>query len=195
VALFNYFDSPAWSAESKEGYRRLLREIGSLETMAGKSRRQVVTYCDQWATGEPGGTSLPRSCAHDYGEEFRVPIGPDLLPGQRAQVRVAARVGFEPIAPDVQVRVNDVLCVARGEVSMPPGFQEPRPYWDAPTEGIHTYKMHGYDVPEGALHRGDNVIEVRNQDQQAIELVWVEVAISDQRGSLDRDPIESAAWV
>lgn len=191
VALFNYFDSPAWSDESKERYRRLLREIGSLEAMAGKSRRQIVTYCDQWATGEAGAFSLPRSCAHDYGEEFRVPVGP----GQRAQVRVAARVGAEAVAPNVQMRVNGAPCSPQGEVAMPAGFQKPMPYWDAPAEGIRPYKMHGYDVPEGALHRGDNAIEVRNRDQRDITLIWVEVAISDTSGSLAAQPIESAAWV
>jgi hypothetical protein len=78
---------------------------------------------------------------------------------------------------------------------MPAGFQKPMPYWDAPAEGIRPYRMHGLDVPEGALHRGDNVIEVRNQDQQEVTLIWLEVAISDTSGRFGPDPIESAAWV
>ena len=118
-----------------------------------------------------------------------MPVGPGLLPGQGDQVRIAARGGAEAIAPNAHVRANGAHCSPRGEIAMLPGFQEAMPYWDPPAEGIRPYKMHGYDVPEVALHRGDNVIEMGNQDPHEIALIGAEIATRDESGSPQPDPI------
>jgi hypothetical protein len=191
VYLFNTFYSPAWDPVQKEQYRRLISQIGSLETMAGKSRRHILTYCDQWASGEPKASALPRTCAKDYGEEFRMPLGPDLLPDQRAEVRIAAQVAGEPVLPRCSVRLNGVECLHIGEISMPAGFRKGAPYWDVPEDRIRPYRMQGYAVPEAAFHRGDNVIEVRNREERPITLIWVEVAVSETSGSISQAPADS----
>ena len=57
IYLFNYFDmgpeaaSDSALAISPRNYLALLREAGSVKTMAGKPRRHVVTYSDTWAPG------------------------------------------------------------------------------------------------------------------------------------------------
>ena len=77
------------------------------------------------------------------------------------------------------------------EISMPAGFQQGAPYWDAPEEGIRPYLMQGYAVPQAAIHRGDNVIEVRNREERPITVIWVEVAVSDTSGSISQDRADS----
>ena len=191
IYLFNCMDDPGWGDDQKASYRQFLREIGSLETMATKSRRHLVTYCDQGATGEAMPRALPRACACDYGEEFRLNVGPAPQSGQRAQVRLAARIDDQPVAPNAAVRVNGAPCPHRGEVALPRGFQKPMPLWDVPEDRIHPYRMQAYDVPENVLHRGDNVIEIRNQDEEEITIIWVEIAISDTDGHISQNPIES----
>jgi hypothetical protein len=167
IYLFNYMDSDTTIA-SREEYHQLLREVGSLESMAGKPRRHVVTYADTWAPGEPQAIALPRSCGPGGLAEFRLPTGPAPLPGQSVQVRLGvepANAPADPLLPPLAkggsggVRVNGEPCPFAGGVSNLPG----------PT--------HAYDVPVGVLHRGDNVIEVRNSASDEKRIVWMEIAL------------------
>jgi hypothetical protein len=161
IYLFNYMDSDT-TIESQEEYRQLLREVGSLETMAGKPRRHVVTYPDTWAPGEPQATALPRPCGTDRSVEFRILIGPAPLPGQSARVRMGLEHRDASVAEKLIVRVNGEVCSFAG--GMTPTGSRPGP-------------THAYGIPAGVLHRGYNVVEVRNDSGGEARLVWVEVAV------------------
>lgn len=159
IYLFNYMDSDTTIA-SKEEYHQLLREVGSLDTMAGKPRRHVVTYADTWAPGEPQALPLPRSLGPGGLAEFRLPTGPAPLSGQPVQVCLGL-AGTAPLAPeDLQVRVNGDWCAYAGK----PALGQVGP-------------THAFKVPAGMLRRGDNVIEVVNATAAEKQIVWVEVAL------------------
>jgi hypothetical protein len=155
IYLFNYMDSDT-TIESQEDYRQLLREVGSLETMAGKSRRHVVTYSDTWAPGEPQAIALPHPCAAGRSVEFRLPIGPTPLPGQSAQVRMGLEHGDASVSNELIVRVNGELCPFAGRIA---------------STGDRPGPTHAYDIPVGVLHRGYNVVEVRNDSHVEIRIV------------------------
>lgn len=161
IYLFNYMDSDT-TIESQEEYRQILREIGSLETMAGKSRRHVMTYADTWAPGEPQAIALPCSCPSGRSVEFRIPVGPAPLPGQQAQVRLGLERGDVSTSNKVVVRINGEFCPFAGGVPLANNRL-------GPTEA--------YNIPVSVLRRGYNVVEVRNESGEGIRFVWVEVAV------------------
>ena len=159
--LFNYMDCDT-AMESQEEYHQVLREAGSLETMAGKVRRHVVTYPDVCAPGEAraaalAGTHPPRGLA-----EFRLATGPAPLPAHPPQVPR----GGPPADGDLQVRVNGEACAAAGPMEAPAG----------PT--------HAWIIPSGVLHRGYNVVEARNASGVEQRIVWVEVGVGDVGANL-----------
>ncbi len=151
VYLFNYMDSQTAMADL-ENYPRLLREVGEIETMAGKRRRHVLTYSDTWAPGEPAAPPmLPVQGAEGRWSSFRIPTGP-----KPAQAFVL--LGFAGAA-SCAVRLNGEPCAAVGERTMP----VPAPA--AP--------MQAFRIPAAAMNRGYNLIEV--EWTSAGRLDWVEI--------------------
>ncbi len=98
VYLFNYMDSQT-AMEDVSNYPALLRECGSLQTLAGKPRRHIVTYSDTWAPGEPQGAQLPKTVRPGGWASFRLHVGPAL---QNAQLRLEIE-GPEPVHAEVHV--------------------------------------------------------------------------------------------
>lgn len=179
VYLFNYFDRQPGrptTAQSQAAYRQLVREVGSLATMAGKSRRHIVTYADHCAPGEAQAAALPCSCAPQRSVDFRVPIGPTPLSDQSGQVRLALEHAEGAAAGTLLVRVNGDLCSIAKEATLPSGWPEP---------------PHVYDLPAGTLHRGCNVVEVLNGLGAEIRLTWVELAISARGGAWPQSAVET----
>lgn len=159
IYLFNVMDD--------KGYRPLLREAGALESMAGKPRRHVVTFSDTWAPGEPRPSALPRPCARGRSAEFRVPVGPAPQPGQPVQVRLGLLPADPAPGGEIEVRVNGDTCAFAGALS--PAGSRPGP-------------THAYDVPAGALHRGNNVVHVGSRASAERQIVWVEIAVGAAEG-------------
>ena len=153
VYLFNYFDDDPGIADC---YAQLLKESGSLATLAGKPRRHVLTYPLPPAVGEAVGIALPAEMAADSWRDFRIATGP-----REAQARV--RMGVEGGDPSGwEVRVNGELCRAAGAD-------------DGLKPGVNTV-MHGYAVPATAMQNGSQVISVHAKS--AGRIVWVEMAIA-----------------
>jgi hypothetical protein len=159
VYLFNYMDSQTAMADL-HNYPALLREAGSLATLAGKPRRHVVTFADTWAPGEPQGQLLPASCAAGDWKEFRLHTGPVPAAGE-ARVVLCVTGGAEP-----EVYLNGTRCAARGEVA------PPAPRLDLPSLA--------WSIPAGALKPGPNLVEVRAVE--AITIRWVEIALGQFPG-------------
>jgi len=157
IYLFNYMDD---GAGGPPHYHALLREIGSLGTLAGKARRHVVTYADTWAPGEPRAYPLPARCSAGGWVALRLHTGPEPQSGQ-----VIAALGVEGGAVvgdgSLQVRVNGTPCQFTGTCEL----ARPRP-------DSHIY---GFAVPLAAVNRGYNLIEV--SPQREITLGWVEFSV------------------
>lgn len=107
VYLFNYMDSQTAMADAAN-YPALLRECGSLRTLAGKARRHVITYADTQAPGEPAAAQLPKTLEAGQWGSFRVHVGPALRRG-------AVRMSGEGVAK-LALRANGVECAAAGRV-------------------------------------------------------------------------------
>lgn len=160
IYLFNYMDSETTTADP-ENYPKLLRELGELETIEGKTRRHVLTYADTWAPGEPAAPPmLPLACAPGRRGEFRIPIGPKPRSGE-----VAVLIGVEE-APDSQgasweVRLNGERCQHQG----PRPMAQPAP----------PRPMIAFRAPVEAVNRGYNLVEV--SPASTGRLMWVEIAV------------------
>ena len=159
IYLFNYMDSQTAMADL-ENYPRLLREAGRAETLAGKSRRHVITFADTWAPGEPSAFPLPARIAAGRWHAFRVATGPVPASG-----KIAALLGAEKMtAADMaaaDLRLNGERLSPIGPVELP----RPRP--DSP--------VFGFEIPPRALRRGYNLLEFH--PERDCEIGWVEIAI------------------
>lgn len=190
VYLFNYMDRST-EAVGKDFMANVLTQLGSLDTLADKPRSHVVSYNSTCAPGKAAAFPLPYRCSR-YGyrpsPEFRVPIGPAPLPGQQASVRLGLEITDAPLdqgrcvtaygrrwhfgLPAIDAALARQLIVrVQGK---PCAFHEtlpPRPSDNGPT--------HAWRVPAGALHRGDNVIEISNYTETPAAIVWVEIHMGD----------------
>jgi len=170
--LFNYCYME--QSEDRRGtLTQLLGELGSLETLAEKRRRHIVTFKDFVAPGEPTQTSLPAVC----GPEKVIPAAQ--CPGNRAffRIYVASKprqaetyvyVGLSTTdpaetTPILEVRLNCMLCTLRPDV--------------LPPEPIHPVvgKMLSFAVPDAAVHDGYNLVEIAAD--KVTKIVWTELAL------------------
>jgi hypothetical protein len=175
IYLFNFMDNyPAGNmAESygasitAEVYRRMLSEIGSLDSMAEKPRRHVVTSPDVWAPNEKKSELLPCECRENERVLFRIQTGP--APRERQQGQVRLGVDSDELSGPIEftIYVNGSRFPLSGDMT--------------PTqEG--TEQLLAFDIPSGVLQRGENLVEIYNSSRISAHLVWVEVAISDSAG-------------
>ena len=158
IYLFNFMDSET-AIDDLHNYKTLLSEVGSLDTLAGKARRHVLTYADTWAPGESRPKALPQECAPGRWMEFRLPLGPKPASGSAA-ARLGIRGPAEGEVSSWEVRVNGELCAFTGAVSL----ASPRP--EAP--------VFAFQIPLRTLNAGYNLMEVVAKQTGRIE--WVEVA-------------------
>jgi len=163
IYLFNYMDWENAMSESAT-YPRLLREAGSLETMAGKPRRHVVTFSDTWAPGEPEGRLLPAPMNPGEWKEFRIHVGP--RPECRSWIGLCADAPFS--AEALEVRLNGAPC---GPCVMTE-FAKPRA--ELPS--------YAWEIPEEALKGGFNLVEIRSDMENRLR--WVEIGVGPAKGSL-----------
>ena len=157
IYLFNYMGYGG-VMEGFEDYAGLLREAGSVATLAGKPRRHITTYADTWAPGEPHLQQLPVNCVPKEWNAFRVPTGPKPASGA-AVARLGIPGGVD--AKGWEVRANGDLCQFSGMV---------KPEYCRPDDPMFEFR-----IPASAMNRGYNLIEVLPQAEGKI--VWVEVAI------------------
>lgn len=158
--LFNYMDSDTAMGDLAN-YGTMLREIGSLGTIAGKPRRHVITYADTWAPGEPRAALLPAGCGAGGWAAFRIPTGPRPESG-----KVTAILGIQgdTNADDrnTEVRVNGEMCAPAGPIDA----VKPKP----------PYALYGFDVPLAAMNRGYNLIEAH--PKRDVTFGWTEFLVT-----------------
>jgi hypothetical protein len=158
VYLFNYMDSET-TISDPEVYPRILREVGSLDTMEGKPRRHVVTYVDTWVPGEPRGRLLPAAAAAGEWLEFRLLSGPAPGSGQKAAGLIFTREAVDP--GEVTFFINGVKASTIDRISVP----DPKP--DLPHAA--------WSLPADAMKSGYNLIEIVSDREIVVE--WVEIYI------------------
>jgi len=161
IYLFNYMDSQTCISDS-QNYRALLREVGSLDTLAAKARRHILTYTDSWAPSETPTYSLPVACQQGAWAEFRLPTGPRPVAGS-VTVRLDVTGASEAQVSNWQVRVNDDACSFLGRANVGPPCP-PRPMFE-------------FSVPACSVIRGYNRIAVLPNDLspgQRANIEWVE---------------------
>jgi len=156
VYLFNYMDSET-AMEDLPNYPALLREVGDSATLSGKSRRYVVTFADTWAPGEPRAYPLPATIRIRQAGAFRLPTGPPLASGE-ATVLLGILDGD---VEGMEVRLNGAVCAPLGMRELPAPAPE--------------FPVYAFNIPPAALHRGDNVIEVR--PTREVTLGWIEIGM------------------
>lgn len=149
VYLFNYMDSQTQMADP-ENYHRLLTECGSLQTLAAKPRRHVVTYSDTWAPGEPVAAQLPKTLSAGEWTSFRLHCGPPLS-------KATIRLELEDCEL-AELRVNGEKC--------PAAVKEPTPK-PGPGRGFHSWH-----APPGL----ENFAVIDVQAAKAGRIHWVEAA-------------------
>lgn len=160
IYLFNYMDSET-TIDDLTNYPKLLREIGSLNTLMGKTRRHILTYADTWAPGEPQAIALPAPCQKQEWKAFRIHIGPKPNSGT-----VTVILGFghnPPIEKKIlELRVNEKLCSFIGPVKL--------------AKPVPTFPLYGFSVPLSTVKPGYNLIEL--VARKKITVTWVEFEIN-----------------
>lgn len=175
IYLFNFMDHSS-TPEGREAYQLVLKEIGSPQTMIGKSRRHILTPRDYWAPGEVQAFALPSDLAAGDSREFRIPIGPAPSKKQAMQVRLELAEKETDADEALEVRVNSEICTWAGEVAPSPGTTQP---------------TCAFAVPADVGRRGHNVVEVHNTSSEAVRLTWMELTISDAAGVFPESGIET----
>lgn len=126
IYLFNYFNLPGYySSMSKAAeYPLLLTEIGRLSTLAGKGRRQILTYQDFAAPGQSTAAQLPVAMSDNQAITLHLATGPKPSNDQAVTVRLALKNVPAGVLQSWHVAVNGkpakYLGVARKEPPMPP---------------------------------------------------------------------------
>ena len=189
VHLFNHCPSKLLQGpEAAHDLRALYRDLGDLDAIARRPRRQVVTYPQVFAPGEPNRAVLPIplrvpciGVAFGRMEEnitLRITLGPAPAAGL-ACLQLGFSADTPPLHADTMtVRVNQVVCESRD--------RRPAPFDTPPTDHLRDF-VHGappaeaaqvrlYDVPLEALHDDVNVVELVPPQVDG-NLVWAEFLV------------------
>ncbi len=188
IYLYNFMDRDTSLGDGT--FDRIIRELGSLQTLAGKPRRHVLTTPNIWPQGGAPPFTLPYRLTH-YGfrpsAEFRIPIGPAPRSGEPVSVGLGLSPADRPesegrvvqahgrkfhldLPPATNEAAKQLVVRASGEIC---SFAGPAPDQTPKRPG----PTHSWRVPEGALHRGDALIEVFNPAEEPLSTMWVEISI------------------
>jgi hypothetical protein len=189
VHLFNHCPSKLLQGpEATHDLRALYQDLGSLDAIARRPRRQAVTYPQVFAPGEPNRAVLPiplrvpcMGIAFGRMEEnitLRIAMGPKPVDGT-----VCLQLGFSNHAPSLDagamtVRVNQVVCA--------PCVRRPAPFDAPPKDHLRDFghgappaeaaKLLLYNVPLAALQDDVNVVEFVPPQVDG-SLVWAEFLV------------------
>lgn len=180
IYLMNYFD---WVADLNG--QRLLREcdllnqVGSLDTIAGKPRRHMITHQDVVAPGQSRSEILPLIPQIDYAGdpyfgELRIDTGPKPTCSSAALILEFGDESDGTPPDDFQVYVNGIQ--ARRE----PDIQLSLP--------VPTNKHFAFSFSTDALNSGQNVVELMS-DSTAWSVHWAEIYLSGKTRARETDEV------
>jgi hypothetical protein len=183
IYLFNFFDAEPYGVTGEaylnsaagKAFHRVMQQLGSVTTMAGKSRRHVVSNDDTWAHGQTAVSILPRDIGPGAKVQFKIPTGPRPTNEQVAQVRLA-------VGPFETGNIRKWKVLVNGHDCRPLEFI-PFPLPSRPSLA--------FKVPsEAMLVRGFNDVEIHNPSNTTSKLVWVELAFSASHSEWPTSAIE-----
>jgi hypothetical protein len=185
IYLFNFFDDMPYGLTGEKyrqsvtgrAFQRVLHEIGSEATMAGKARRHIVTNDDTWAPGQTLTLLLPQDLAGGARVNFRMPAGPAPIDGQAVQVRLSVEDPRSARIDKLEVTVNGDRCKSLGQIQLPSGTSQPAQV---------------FEVASGKVKQGFNEMVVANLSDTPAKLIWVELSFSDRHGKWTNSPVEVA---
>jgi hypothetical protein len=174
IYLFNFFDDVPVGVTGEayrqsgpgRAYAQVAHQLGSMETMAGKSRRHLVTFDETWAPSEKPEHLLPRDFPPGSKFKFKIPTGPSPVKGQAVQARLAVGPFESGNVPKWKILVNGQDCPPLGFMTLPSTSQP----------------ASAFEVPGKAVGRGFNEVEIYNPSDTTARLVWLELALSDTAG-------------
>ncbi len=151
IYVFNYFEH---RSEAGSAWGQLLKEMGSIETLANKDRSYVVTFVDISVPGKPIPPALPKRLATKDSAEFKLFIGPKPLKGSRGEVRLTLQPENAGESLVVRATLNGM----------------------EPTNGQTAFSS-------DAFQEGYNTIRVTNEGSSPVRVEGVELAIRTVEGS------------
>jgi hypothetical protein len=160
VYLFNYFDSDTRSLGKRlynAGSTGFLREIGSLDAMAGKPRRHLITYQDVLAPGEAPANQLPLAVS-GLGQ-LRVDIGPK--PDGGSALALFAASWPDDASKSVTLFVNGHRGEDKGLTERDPPCPET--------------PLRCFQIPAECLNDGYNLVEILCGEPLVV--TWMEIDI------------------
>ena len=152
--LFNHMDGN-YTVYDRKGYRRALENCGESSSVEPRARRHIVTYSDRPAQGLPRKAILPFDPRNYYPVRLNV--------GGATAGRTAFVVLFGKGLHGMEVRLNTFLCPECSGLPPLDGIPEP------PGTG------YAWQIPENALHDGDNVLEFNQKDPGEAQVTWCEI--------------------
>jgi hypothetical protein len=185
IYLFNFFDDMPYGLTGEKyrksftgrAFQRVMHEIGSEATMAGKPRRHIVTNDDTWAPGQTPTLFLPQDLPTGARFNFRIPTGPAPVEGQAVQVRLSVKNPQTTKMDKWEVTVNGHGCRSLGQI---------------PQSSETSLPAHAFEVASGQVKQGFNEVNVANLSDAAARLVWVELSFSGRHGKWPNSPVELA---
>ena len=143
IYLYNYFDTVGYSSMPDiSHYPLLLAEAGSLKTVAGKARREVLTYQDFAAPGQKPEIQLPVDVLKAKVIALRLATGPKPVDGQSATVRLGITGIPAGVVPSWKIEVNGVPAKYLGIAAV-----------EAPKPTAPLYEFAAVTLPERPLQR------------------------------------------
>lgn len=158
VYFFNHMDGDKSCMYDFDQYQRVLDSAGYLETIEPARRRHVVTCNDTNAPGMPFKGPLMPMKVDELNTEIRINVG-----GGTANRDAVIIIAVDKLAEALNVRLNTVRCT---KCAMPENYEKPL------ADGTFC----AWQIPAGALHDGDNVIEVEYPGEY-IYINWAEIII------------------
>ncbi len=182
IYLFNFFDDEPYGvtgqayAESAAGkaFHGIMQQLGSIDTMAGKSRRHVLSNDDTWAHGQTPVSLLPRDIGPGAQVKLKIPTGPGPVNAQAVQVRLAVGPFETADQRKWKVHVNGQDCRSLEFIPYP----------------LPSRPSLAFEVPSGAIIRGFNQVEIHNPSNATCKLVWAELAFSASNGEWPTSVVE-----
>jgi hypothetical protein len=163
--FFNHMSGKS-SMRDIQQFRNVLDFAGSLETVASRIRRHVVTARDISAVGTPESRSLLPIVPQDFAS-LRVNVG---CGTQNRKAFIL--LGINVYVPELEVRLNTIPCEVSPFIPCEISF----------ASGCNTIpellgSLYAWKIPDGALRDGDNVIELNTTDPYGVLIDWCEIFI------------------
>ncbi|MDD3153699.1 MAG: hypothetical protein PHS41_02440 [Victivallaceae bacterium] len=161
--LFNHMDGPPCNLHPTEALPSMLAELAN-DDGAWKTRRHVLGYRD--FLSYPAGAAKPAIlpfAPRGWQRSLRIPVGK-----VEAGTRATVALHFDR-AHALSLRINGHPAVARKQGEFP---------FELPSD-VSCVEL--FDVPEGALHSGDNILDFIGDNATGAAVTWCEMIIEPKK--------------